>query len=87
MRSLEHSSDLHGLNEAYQGFSDSLKDFDVGVIAGDLLDEYLPDEDLMRMLDLTPGDFLEDPPSPTDTLDDRLQAWREPPALQSEARS
>ena len=35
------SNDLHGLIEAYQGFSQTLMSFDLGVIAGDLLDEYV----------------------------------------------
>jgi Icc-related predicted phosphoesterase len=70
------TSDLHALLEAYRGFSATLKSFDMGVIAGDLLDDYVGDEELARMLDLSPDDFLEELPDPDETLDDRLQAWK-----------
>ena len=70
------TSDLHALAEAYRGFAATLKAFDVGVIAGDLLDDYVGDEELARMFKLSSDDFLEELPDPEDTLDDRLEAWK-----------
>jgi Icc-related predicted phosphoesterase len=70
------TSDLHGLPEVYARFADTLRRYDVGIIAGDLIDEYISDEDLMKMLRLSPDDFVEELPEPEDTLDDRLEAWR-----------
>ena len=73
------TSDVHGLPEVYSRFTETLRKYDVGIIAGDLIDEYISDEDLMRMLKLSPDDFVEDLPEPDDTLDDRLEAWRSSP--------
>ena len=73
------TSDLHARLEAYQGFSETLKKFDVGVISGDLLDDYVADEELAKMFSLSPDDFLEELPDPDETIDDRLEAWKSSP--------
>ncbi|HTZ51326.1 MAG TPA: metallophosphoesterase [Spirochaetia bacterium] len=74
------TSDLHALPEAFRGFAATLKAFDAGVIAGDLLDDYVGDEELARMFRLSPDDFLEELAEPEETLDDRLAAWKRSPA-------
>jgi Icc-related predicted phosphoesterase len=73
------TSDIHGIPDIYSKFADVLRKYDVGIIAGDLIDEYISDEDLMRMLNLSRDDFVEELPEPGDTLDDRLEAWRGSP--------
>jgi len=46
------TSDLHGRLDAFLWFSSALKkDYDLGVIAGDLLDDHTPNEELGRFLD------------------------------------
>ena len=57
------ASDLHGKLSAYERFTDLLKekDFDAGIIAGDLLDDGVPDEEMPEIFqntDLTPDDFI-----------------------------
>ncbi len=39
------TSDLHGDMSAYRAFADRLKDFDLGILGGDLMEEFLPLED------------------------------------------
>ena len=57
------ASDLHGKITAYQHFADLLKvqNFDAGIIAGDLLDDGVPDEEMEEIFqntELTPDDFI-----------------------------
>jgi Icc-related predicted phosphoesterase len=55
------TSDLHGLESAYRDFAQLLKSaYDVGVIAGDLHDDYLPKEEIQRLLNLRDDDMLEE---------------------------
>ena len=70
------TSDPHALPEAFRGFAAALASFDVGVISGDLLNDYVSDEELIRMLHLSPDDFLEELPDPDATPDDLLEKWR-----------
>ena len=74
------TSDLHSRTEAYRGFAATLESFDAGVIAGDLLDDYIDDRELAEIFRASPDDFLEELFSPEATLDDRLEAWRKSPA-------
>ncbi len=39
------TTDIHGDMETYQAFSEKLKDFDIGIIAGDLMEEFLSPND------------------------------------------
>ena len=72
------ASDLHGLMSAYQQFSETLKaGYDVGVIAGDLMDEYIPDEELVRRLNLGPDELLQELPSPADSAAEIVKRWKE----------
>ena len=48
------SSDLHGLEYAYQRFAFHLKNYDLGVLAGDMQEDFLPDEEIERLTHKTP---------------------------------
>lgn len=57
------SSDLHGKISAFQNYAYLLQSdaFDAGIIAGDLLDDGVPDEEMAEVFqntDLSPDDFL-----------------------------
>jgi Icc-related predicted phosphoesterase len=69
------TSDLHGILDAYRKFSQVAKDYDAAVIAGDLLGEYIPNEVIGRAPNLSADDFLDDPPSPEDAIEDRWDTW------------
>lgn len=55
------TSDLHGDTEAYAAFVRLLRGHDCGIIAGDLLDEFIPMADA-RAFGLVPDDGLEELP-------------------------
>ena len=69
------TSDLHGILEAYKRFSQIAKKYDAGIIAGDLLNEYIPNEDPVRKLNLSPDDFLDSLSPPDDASEDRWDTW------------
>ena len=71
------TSDLHSLPRAFELFTKTLKSYDAGVIAGDIVDEYVPDQQLMEMLHLSPDDFLDELPAPDENADDLLKRWKE----------
>lgn len=50
------SSDLHGMESAYRRFSHHLKDYDFGVLSGDMQEDFLPDGEVIR---LTGQSYLE----------------------------
>lgn len=66
------TSDLHGLLEAYKNFSQLLKDFpyDVGVISGDLITGFRPEEfdRVKRDLGIEEEDLLEELHSPDEII-------------------
>jgi Icc-related predicted phosphoesterase len=58
------TSDLHGLESAYRSFAQILKSsYDVGVIAGDLKDDWVPPEEIKSMFNLSEDDMLDELPS------------------------
>jgi Icc-related predicted phosphoesterase len=72
------TSDLHGKYEAYERFSSMLErdDYDAGIIAGDLLDDGVPDEELPEIFantDLSPDDFLPELALETESRDEYMQ--------------
>ena len=71
------TSDLHGLPSAYHRFAYALQDYDLGVLAGDNLDEYIPEDTLIEMLDLDPDEFLDELPGADDTAEDSIRRWQE----------
>lgn len=71
------ASDLHSLPKAFEQFAEALKRYDAGIIAGDIVDEYVPDHELMEKLHLTPDDFLDELPAPDETADDIVRHWKE----------
>jgi Icc-related predicted phosphoesterase len=71
------ASDLHSLPRAFEAFAETLKRYDAGIIAGDIVDEYVPDEQLIQMLGLHPDDFLDELPAPDETADDIVKRWKE----------
>jgi Icc-related predicted phosphoesterase len=71
------TSDLHGLPAAYERFAAALRRYDVGVIAGDNLDQYISDDRLVEMLGLDPDEFLDELPGENDTAEDSMRRWRE----------
>ena len=64
------ASDLHSLPRAFEQFTETLKRYNVGIIAGDIVDEYVPDQQLIEMLNLSPDDFLDELPAPEETADE-----------------
>jgi Icc-related predicted phosphoesterase len=84
------TSDLHGKYEAYERFSSMLErdDYDAGIIAGDLLDDGVPDEELPEIFantDLSPDDFLPELALETESRDEYMQ--RQIARLHSPVRS
>lgn len=71
------ASDLHGLPRAFEQFTETLKRFDSGIIAGDIADEYVPDHQLIEMLHLSPDDLLDELPAADETVDDTVKRWKE----------
>ena len=71
------ASDLHSLPRAFEQFTETLKRYDVGIIAGDIVDEYVPDQQLIEMLNLSPDDFLDELPAPEETADEIVKRWKE----------
>ncbi len=59
------TSDLHSNIQAYKDFVFLLKeyDYDIGIIAGDLIEDYVSDEELIEYFNLTSDDLLEELPS------------------------
>ncbi len=78
------SADLHGSLFAFQSFAAFMreKDYDCGVLAGDLLDDGVTPEEMMMLLNLTPDDLLEElsPEGETyiQTLERRAKELHEP---------
>ena len=46
------TSDIHGLISAFESFSSKLSNYDLGVIAGDLLSEDLPIDEICQLLNI-----------------------------------
>lgn len=67
------SSDLHGLLPAYERFSQLLFSHDIGILAGDLRDPYISQDEITDMFGLTEDDFLEELPSPDDTAEQIIE--------------
>lgn len=59
------TSDLHGDTEAYKNYAFTLEnnDYDIGIIAGDLMDDYVSKKELIEYFNLAPDDLLEELPS------------------------
>lgn len=71
------TSDLHGLIPAFNEFSEKLKneDYQFGVIAGDILDDGISDNDLDEIYQLTelhPDDFLMELPDADESWDETM---------------
>lgn len=71
------TSDLHGYIDSFEKFAKILadKDFDCGIIAGDLLDEGIPPKELQEIFkttDLSEDDFLEELPAAEDTFEESM---------------
>jgi len=67
------TADLHGLTSAFHHFAEMLAegDFEAGVIAGDILDDGIPDQEMEEVYaatDLTPDDFLPELPDADDNV-------------------
>jgi Icc-related predicted phosphoesterase len=71
------ASDLHSLPRAFEQFTETLKRYDAGIIAGDIVDEYVPDHELIEKLHLSPDDFLDELPAPDETAEDLMKKWKE----------
>jgi Icc-related predicted phosphoesterase len=70
-------SDFHGLPSAYERFAETLRHYDVGILAGDNLDEYITETKLIAMLNLDPDEFLDELPGESDTAEDSIRRWQE----------
>jgi Icc-related predicted phosphoesterase len=68
------SSDLHGMDSAFERFAALLSDggYDAGILGGDLLDEYLTDEAITRILGIDCGELLDELPG---EVDDPVETW------------
>lgn len=53
------TSDVHGDMDVYRAFADRLKGFDLGILGGDLMEEFLPLEDAI-LYGLKDGDLVEE---------------------------
>jgi len=71
------ASDLHSLPRVFEQYAQTLKRYDAGIIAGDIVDEFIPDQQLIEMLHLSPDDFLDELPAPDETADDMVKRWKE----------
>jgi Icc-related predicted phosphoesterase len=71
------ASDLHSLPRAFEQFAEALKGYDAGIIAGDILDEYIPDHELIERLHLSPDDFLDELSAPDETPEEMVKRWNE----------
>jgi Icc-related predicted phosphoesterase len=73
------TSDLHGYVKAYEWFAKLLKerDYDVGVIAGDMMDKYILPEQIKKMIPTaTEDDFLQELQSEDESIDDVIERIR-----------
>jgi Icc-related predicted phosphoesterase len=84
------TSDLHGLIDAYRRFSSILMDysFDIGIISGDLITGFLPDEfsQLRSEGSASTGDLLEELHSPEDDAQPKYNALIEKSSQKQETR-
>lgn len=81
------TSDLHEFQFAFERFAGLLASgrYDLGVLGGDLVDEWHPDEEVMRLLGVEADDLLDEL---TPEGEDPVEAWRRsrPHELQVRAR-
>lgn len=67
------TSDLHGEEAAYSQFGKllSLSEYDIGIISGDLQEEYITKQEVISLLGLSEDDLLEElvSPDPPDVID------------------
>lgn len=69
------TSDLHGNLDAINDFAQKLKDYDLGIIAGDIIDDGMPDNEMQEMsisAGLTPDDFIPELPDADDSLEEAV---------------
>jgi len=69
------TADLHSYIKAYEWFAKLLKerDYDVGVIAGDLMEDYISEGEIKKMMPTTVNDFLQDLPIADEDADETLK--------------
>jgi len=53
------TTDVHGHMDVYKAFAEKLKDFDIGVLAGDLMEEFIPLDDAI-IYNLKDKDLIEE---------------------------